>query len=184
MLIVCHPTLHLFLTFLRIFCDPVVAHVIQGAEETTPRGANLPNHSWRHLYASQKVLVDSSLVAYSNNLSNSLFCWFSYFPILLPFPYAFLFFHLTFYCCPVRVVPVFPPLLSSAQPTPLLPHSIPTLLSMSVGHSYMFLNSSLSLLSTLIPLPRPLWLLAVCSLFPCLWLYFVHLFVLFIRFLL
>ena len=31
------------------------------------------------------------------------------------------------------------------------------------------------------PLPPPLWSLSVCSLFPCLWLYFAQLFVLLIR---
>ena len=37
-------------------------------------------------------------------------------------------------------------------------------------------------LSPVIPLPQPLWLLSVCSLFQCLWLYFACLFVLLVRF--
>ena len=41
---------------------------------------------------------------------------------------------------------------------------------------------TLPLLCPVIPLSVPLWLLSICSLFPCLWLYFAHLFVLMIRF--
>ena len=46
-----------------------------------------------------------------------------------------------------------------------------------MGHSCMFFDWSLSLLSTLIPLPPPIWSLSVRSLFPCFWFYFAHLFV-------
>ena len=42
---------------------------------------------------------------------------------------------------------------------------------------------TLPLFSPIIPLPPPLWLLSVYSLFQCLWLYFACLFVFFIRFL-
>ena len=65
---------------------------------------------------------------------------------------------------------------------PLLPQSIPTLLSMSMGALYMFLDQTLPLLSPVILLHPPPWLLSVCSLFPCLWFYFACLFVLFTRF--
>ena len=41
---------------------------------------------------------------------------------------------------------------------------------------------ALPLFSPIIPLPCPLWLLTVCSLFQCLWLYFACLFVALIRF--
>ena len=48
-----------------------------------------------------------------------------------------LFFKLYLIAYAIPVVPVFPPLLLSTQPSPL-PHIIPTLLSMSMGHAYMF----------------------------------------------
>ena len=43
-------------------------------------------------------------------------------------------------------------------------------------------STTLPLLSSVIPLAPPLWLLSVCSLFQCLWLYYTCLFVLLIRF--
>ena len=56
----------------------------------------------------------------------------------------------------ITVVATFPPLLSSVQPTPPpTPKSIPRLLSMSMGYSYMFFDQSLPLLSTPIPFPTP-----------------------------
>ena len=62
-----------------------------------------------------------------------------------------------FYCYSITNVPIFPPLLSPAPPScpPLLPQSIPTLLSMSMGHSYMVFVQALSLLSTIIPSTVP-----------------------------
>ena len=80
----------------------------------------------------------------------------------------------------------FSPIALPFPPSPLRPlsQSVPTQLPMSVGHLHMFFNQTLSLLSSLIPLPTPLWSLSVCSSFPCLWFYFASLFVLFIRFLL
>ena len=45
-----------------------------------------------------------------------------------------------FYRYSVTVVPIVPPLPSSAQPTSLLPQSIPSPLSMFMGHSYMFFD--------------------------------------------
>ena len=68
------------------------------------------------------------------------------------------------------------------------PHSCPppTLnpfptLTLPMGPLYMFLDQ-LPLLYPIILLLPPLWLLSVCFLFQCLWLYFVCLFVLVIRF--
>ena len=81
---------------------------------------------------------------------------------------------LNFYA--TTVIPI-SPLPSSAHPTPPLPQSIPTLLSMSV----VIHTCSLSRPSPFLP---SLWLLSVCSLFPSLWFYFVPQFILFIRFLL
>ena len=69
-------------------------------------------------------------------------------------------------CYSITVVPIFPPLPSFAPPTPLLPQSIPTLLSTSVGHSYMFFVEALPLLPTIVLLLPPLWSLSVCSIFP------------------
>lgn len=42
----------------------------------------------------------------------------------------------------------------------LLPQSIPTLLSTPMGPLYMFLNLLLPILSTIMPIPPPLWLLS------------------------
>ena len=85
-----------------------------------------------------------------------------------------------FYCCAMTVVLIIPPLLSSALPAPTShiqsyhPHCLcPWVL-------YMFLDFTLPLLSPLIILPPLLWSLSVCSLFPCLWFYLAHLFVLLI----
>ena len=46
-----------------------------------------------------------------------------------------------------------------------LPQSIPTLLSMSMGHSYMYLIVPSP---SFYPYPPPFWLLSVCYLLPCL----------------
>ena len=70
-------------------------------------------------------------------------------------------------------------------PVPHSPHSHgpPPLLCVPMSPLFMFLDLTLPLLSPVIPLPSPLWSLSVCSLlFPCLWFYFAHLFVLLIRF--
>ena len=69
------------------------------------------------------------------------------------------FFKKIFYCCSITVVPTFPTLPSSAQSTPS-PQSVLTLLSMSMGHLFMFFDWFLPLLSTIIPLLPPLWSLS------------------------
>ena len=61
--------------------------------------------------------------------------------------YYFIFYYcLFYYSCPN-----FPSLPSSVLPHPLLPQFIPTLLSMSTGHSHMFFDYSLPLFSTAPP---------------------------------
>ena len=77
---------------------------------------------------------------------------------------------LFYYSCPV--FPHCPHLIRSSHPQ--LPQSIPTFLSMSMGHSYMPFDQTLPLLSTITPLPAPLWSLSVYSMFPCLQFYFAH----------
>ena len=67
---------------------------------------------------------------------------------------------------------------SPQNPTFHLLSHCPLALSMCPLH--MFLDNPSSFLPHY-PLPTPLWLLSVCSIFQCLWLYFVC-FVLFIRF--
>ena len=79
------------------------------------------------------------------------------------------------------VGPIFSLLPSSTQPTPCLPlpQSFPTLLFMSVGHSYMFLTSTFPCFHHYPPLACPL---VTFSLFHvsmplvlfCLLVYFVH----------
>ena len=93
-----------------------------------------------------------------------------------------IFFFWFFYCCSIKVVPIshysplpYPPHTSHIQPSPFL-------LSVSMGPLYMFFDLTLPLFSPVTPLPSPLLLLSVCSLFPCLWFYFAHLLVLLIRF--
>ena len=87
-----------------------------------------------------------------------------------------------FYCCSSTVVLIFPPPIStppisSTPPTPTShPQSYPTL-ALSMGLFYMLLDDpSPSFLHY--PLPPPLQLQSVCSLFQYLWLYFVCLFIL------
>ena len=64
-------------------------------------------------------------------------------------------FLIIFYCYSIIVVPMFS--LCPPPPIPtLLPQSIPTLVSMFMGHSYMFFDQSLLLLSTIIPFPPTL----------------------------
>ena len=80
--------------------------------------------------------------------------------------------------CSITVVPIFLPLLSSALLTPtshIQSSSLP--LSLSMGPLYMFHDDPSSTFLII-----SLWLLSVCSLFPCFWFYFARLFVLLIRF--
>ena len=70
---------------------------------------------------------------------------------------------------------------SSPVPPTLSSTVNPHLRLMSMGHLYLFIDYSL------LPFlphthPPPLWLLSLCSLIPYLWLYFVCLFVLLIKF--
>ena len=91
------------------------------------------------------------------------------------------FFLKIFYCCLIIVVPIFPhyPPLPYPTLTSHIQSSLP--FSLSMGPLYIFLDLTLSLISPIIPLHPPLWSLSVCS-YPCLWLYFARLFVMFISF--
>ena len=82
-----------------------------------------------------------------------------------------------FYCYSIIVL-IFPPCPSPTSPTPCS-HSQSLLLSVPMSPLYMFLGLPLSIFP---PLTSSHWSLPVCSLFPCLWFYFAHLFVLLIRF--
>ena len=76
--------------------------------------------------------------------------------------------------------PHFPPITLPILPTPTSHIQLsPIPLSSSMGPLYMFLDD---LLPSFSYYPPPLWLLSICSLFPCFWLYFAHSFVLLIRF--
>ena len=70
--------------------------------------------------------------------------------------------------------------LSCLSPPPF-PQSIPPF-SMPMSLLFMFFDLPLPLLSPIISFLPPLWSLAVCSSFQCLWFYFACLFVLLIRF--
>ena len=77
------------------------------------------------------------------------------------------------------ICPHFPPLLSSALPTPSHTQSSPhTVLVPRYFINVPYLDPSPSFPSY----PPTLWSLSVCSLFPCLWFCFAYLFVLLIRF--
>ena len=65
-------------------------------------------------------------------------------------------------------------------PAPPIPTSHPVSpLGLSMCPLYKFLDGPFPI-SPIVPSPLPLWLLSVCSLFQCLWLYFAFLFVLLI----
>ena len=76
-------------------------------------------------------------------------------------------------------------LLPSTPPNPSHPH-FPSLIlppsSFCVHVSFIVVPENPSLFPPHYPHPPPLWLLSVCSLFKCLWLYFTCLLVLLIRF--
>ena len=80
----------------------------------------------------------------------------------------------------LELFPFFPH--CSLLPCPPPSHTQSPSLSLSMGPLYMFLDLTLPLVSPIISLPHPLWLLSDCSLFPCLWFCFAHLFLLLIRF--
>ena len=88
---------------------------------------------------------------------------------------------LFFYYCSSTVVSIFTPPLLPASP---IPTSDPQTYCLWLCPCVLYTCSlmDLPLFSSIIPLPPPLWLLSVCSLFQCFWLYFVCLFVLLIRF--
>ena len=78
-----------------------------------------------------------------------------------------------FYYYSITVVPIFTPLTSSAHPTAQLPQSILTLFFCPrpwVIHTCSS-TSPFPFFPPLRPSPH-LWLLSVCSVFPCLWFYF------------
>ena len=90
------------------------------------------------------------------------------------------------YWCSFTVAPILPPLPSSAQPTfhshSQSPSRCPcpwVIHTCSLTNPFPFFPPLYSS-----PLPSPLWPLSVCSMFPCLWFYFAHKVILFIRFLL
>ena len=94
---------------------------------------------------------------------------------------SFLFFFLCFNCCPSTVVSIS---LHHSYPTPAILTSHPwsySPLALSMCPLYMFLDDP-SPCSPNYPLPPPLWLLSVCSLFQCFWFYFACLLFLLIRF--
>ena len=99
------------------------------------------------------------------------FNWISFFNVLF-----------IFYCCSVRVVPIFLPIALPHPIEPPLPRTNPTPLSLFMGLQYMVLDLTLPLLSPIISVFPLLWSLSVCSVFPCLWFIFAHLFLLLIRF--
>ena len=72
----------------------------------------------------------------------------------------------------------------TSSPHPIHPHLTPSNLPLWLCPCVLYTCSltALPLFSPNIPLPPLIWLLSVCSLFQCLWLYFACLFVLLIRF--
>ena len=87
---------------------------------------------------------------------------------------------LTFYCCTITVVPIFP-LLCAALPNPTSHIQSFPLLSFSRGALYMFLHDPSPSLPHYPPL-WPLWSLPIFSLFSSLCFYFAFLVLLLIRF--
>ena len=85
-----------------------------------------------------------------------------------------------FSCYSIRVVPIFPPLPSSTQPTPA-----PTVNPHTIVCPWVIHSCSLTApFPVFPPFSPPLWLLSICSMFPCFRFYFAYKFILFIRFLL
>ena len=88
-----------------------------------------------------------------------------------------------FYCCLITVVPIFPitPPCPIHRTSHLQSSTLPAPGYLCPWVLYTCSWTTLPLFSPVIPLPSP-WLLSVCSLFQCLWLYFACLFVLLIKF--
>lgn len=72
-------------------------------------------------------------------------------------------FFFNFYCYCINTCPSFSPFALLHATPPPLPQSAPTLLSMSISHSYLFFDYSFPLLSTIILPPPPFWPLSVCA---------------------
>ena len=103
-----------------------------------------------------------------------------FFPFLFPFVFFIFMFYFIFYCS-TRVVPISPHWFLLPHPKPA-PQSIPTLLSMTMGHLYVFLKQTFPLSPTNPLPPSPLVSVSLFLIFMPLVLF--CLFVLFIRFLL
>ena len=86
------------------------------------------------------------------------------------------------FCYIITAVLILPPSSPSSHRTPCSQQSIPMLLSMSMGHSYMVFDWSFWLLPTIIPLPSPLVTVRLCRVsllslpvvLLCSLVYFVH----------
>ena len=89
--------------------------------------------------------------------------------------FIYIYIYIYIYYCLITVVPIFPPLLSSALPTPHLPLSILPPIDFVHGSYICSLTWPFPFFSHYPP-PHPLWSLPVSSLFPSLWFYFAHLF--------
>ena len=76
----------------------------------------------------------------------------------------------------LQLSPFHPHYSSLPYPTPTSHIQSSPPLTLSMGPLYMFLDLIL-LLPPMTPLRPPFWSLSVCSIFPCLWFYFAHLFV-------
>ena len=87
--------------------------------------------------------------------------------------------NLFFYCCSSTVVSISP---TTTLPCPTHSHLPPLILPPFGPVSFIPFPWQLFPLFPIIPLQPSLWLLSICSLFQCLWLYFACLFVLLSRF--
>ena len=105
----------------------------------------------------------------------------SFVPSFVYISFCFMYLEAVFFnCFSSTVVSIFPPPFFST-PCPHLPTSILPPLALLMSPLYMFLNDPSLSFPHYFP-PLPLWFLSICSLFQCLWLYFVCLFVSLIRF--
>ena len=96
-------------------------------------------------------------------------CWVFYNQIL--FYFFFYYNNYIFFIAVQLQLSPFPSHYSPCPTHPHLPHSIlPPPLSLFMGPLYVFLDDASPFFPIILLLP-PLWLLSVCSLFPCLWFY-------------